>query len=79
MDHLSYHLLNEKGEVLQHDGRRTNPPDIGPGETKEVQMAVELPVSPGQYQIEVDMVRDGVTWFAPHGNATPRIKLQLQN
>ncbi|MBE1445662.1 sulfatase-like hydrolase/transferase [Paenibacillus sp. OAS669] len=63
--HLSYHLLDSKGNVLLHDGVRTNlPKDVQPDESIDIIAQVQSPEKAGSYQIQWDMVQEKVTWFS---------------
>jgi len=65
----SYHWLDEHGRVVQFDGERTPlPRAIRPGETCDVALAVHAPAEVGRYQLAIDLVREGVTWFSEAGH-----------
>lgn len=60
----SYRLRNERDTVVVGDGPRTAfPCALGPGEATVVPLDVIAPVIPGRYEIEVDVVHEGVRWF----------------
>lgn len=62
---LSYHWLDaEDGQTLA-EGRRTPlPMDLQPGAEVEVQQTIRAPEQPGTYVLELDLVRERVSWFS---------------
>lgn len=64
---LSYHWRRPDGSVYRWDGLRT-PLEraVAPGETFETEMLLMPPGTQGHYVLELDLVREGVSWF---GNA----------
>ena len=63
--HLSYHLYDAAGTLVQWNGLRSDLPRmIGPGATATVAMQVAAPALTGRYTITPDLVRDGVGWFS---------------
>jgi hypothetical protein len=68
---LSYHLQSEKGQTLRHDNPRAyfNAP-IEPGGEARLNLNVTAPTVPGRYRIEIDLVQEGLMWFADVGNPT---------
>jgi len=75
---LSYHLMSSNGLEMQFDNRRSYfDPPIGPGEERVVEMAVEVPADEGDYQVEVDIVWEGMAWLKNRGLHTPRIRLKV--
>ena len=73
---ISYHLLNAKGEMVEHDNIRTSfNKRIGTGESATVDLMVNSPSKNGGYYIEVDIVKEKVTWFKNKGSKTILIPL----
>ena len=73
---LSYHLLSVDHQLLQYDNARqwfTEP--LLPGDSRTIDVPVRVPAIPGSYQLEFDVVWEGVTWFKSQGNEAPRIAL----
>lgn len=69
-DRLSYHWLDEGGEVVQRDGERTRlPRPLGPGETIALEAALVAPAAPGRYTLQWELVREHAFWYGPpaHG------------
>jgi hypothetical protein len=60
---LSYHWLDEAGEVAA-DGIRTSlPAELPPGAAQELPLHVLAPPAPGRYRLEVDLVHEHARWF----------------
>lgn len=61
---LSYHWLNDSGDVIELNGLRTLlPRDLMPGETTVLTMVINSPEMVGTYQLQISLVQDGVRWF----------------
>lgn len=75
---LSYHLLDAEGNMLKFDNPRTNLPLITPGKSVNIPMQVQIPKMPGEYQIEIDVVQEGVFWYKDKGNKTAIGKLIVE-
>ncbi len=74
---LSYHILNQNGDIVSYENVRTRLPLIGPFSDYIVDMLFDVPTEPGLYTLTVDLVEEGVTWFEAKGNYTSRIQLQV--
>jgi hypothetical protein len=62
---LSYHLLDEHGEVITYDGIRTPlSRDVAPGQIVTLDAVIAIPAEPGVYALEWDMVQEAVSWFS---------------
>jgi SAM-dependent methyltransferase len=61
------------GSMLQLDDGRTHLPELRPHEGTVVPLTVTAPPKQGFHKLEVDIVEEGVTWFANRGLATPRV------
>lgn len=67
---LAYHWLDAQGRVVEPDGARTYlPRPLAPGESATLELYVETPVAPGRYRLAIEMVEEGVAWFAADGIA----------
>jgi len=64
---LSYHWRDKAGQTLVRDGLRTVIPRIEPGEEALVVLRVEAPERAGRVALSIDLVHEGVTWFADQG------------
>ena len=75
---LSYHLLAADGHTLRYDNDRTWLLEaMAPGEERAVSLTVKAPVEPGTYKVEIDLVWEGVMWFADAGNPTAIVDLTV--
>jgi SAM-dependent methyltransferase len=61
------------GMLLQDDGRTALPASVVPGEVCDVALRARAPGEPGDYVCEIDVVHEGVTWFADRKSPTLRI------
>jgi hypothetical protein len=76
---LGGHLLGERREMQDRDFLRLPlPRDVAPGEGVELRAEVELPRAPGRYAVELDLVDEGVAWFASEGSPTVRIPIEVR-
>jgi hypothetical protein len=73
------HWLDVSGQpVTNDDGRGALPRDLRPGEEIELTFAVNAPRRPGDYLLEIDMLQEGVSWFALKGSQTLRVPVKVQ-
>ena len=71
---LGNHWLDRRGHPIAiDDGRAPLPRDVPPGETVECTLEVRPPRRPGAYILELDMVQEGVAWFAEKGSPVRRV------
>ncbi len=67
---VSYHWLDERGNPIVWDGRRTAfDRSVAPGETLRQQFLLRAPIPPGRYRLAVDIVEEHRFWLAELGNA----------
>jgi hypothetical protein len=72
------HWLDEHaGMVLQDDGRARLPPVLSPGERCRVALEVKAPAQAGPYLLEIDVVHEGITWFADRGSRPVRVPIDV--
>lgn len=65
---LSYHWLDQHGQVVDFEGvRAAMPAPLRPGEAVELELLVEPPPRAGNFQLQLDMVEEGVAWFSLQG------------
>lgn len=63
--------LNEDGlPVNEVDARVALTHDVRPGEEVELKLTVTAPNTPGNYQLEIDMIHEDVAWFFQRGSPT---------
>ena len=74
---LSYHLLDEAGQSVEFDGKRTNVGFVPAGGEASAMMEVPLPedLKPGRYRLALDPVYERIGWFSQHGVAAFELPL----
>ena len=76
---IANHWLDAEGQVITNDdGRGALPRDLPPGEEAEVTFEVNAPRRPGDYLLELDMLQEGVSWFALKGSQMLRVPVKVQ-
>ncbi len=73
---LSYHLLSEGGALLEFDHPRqwfTEP--LAPERARIIDVPIEVPEAAGRYELEFDIVWEGVLWLKDRGNPVGRVAL----
>ena len=77
---LSYHLLDKDGQISQYDNQRfTLPEDILPGQKINFTIDAKSPLQRGEYILEFDLLREGLSWFKDYGSKTHKIALTVLN
>lgn len=68
---LGYRWYDAAGKPVAAvaDLRTPLPRPVKPGETVELTAKVALPAAAGTYRLAVDLVHEGITWFADRGSA----------
>ncbi len=75
---LSYHLWDIDGQIDQYDNRRfILPRDILPGQKIELPIDIKSPLQKGNYTLEFDLLREGLSWFKDYGSKTLKITLSV--
>ncbi|MHB1347815.1 MAG: LCP family glycopolymer transferase, partial [Candidatus Humimicrobiaceae bacterium] len=67
---LGYHWINfDTKEMVVFDGRRSVLPKsvVNPGEEITFDMKISSPPSKGKYILQIDLVKEAVTWFSYQG------------
>ena len=76
---LGDHWLDKSGKtVVIDDGRTDLPHDIKPGEDLELTLSINAPKAPDDYILQLDLVHEGLSWFAAHGSQTVKINIRVQ-
>jgi tRNA (mo5U34)-methyltransferase len=77
--HLAAHLLSTDEEPLSwyHAGAYL-PTDIAPGESREIEIALRAPETPGEYLLEFDMVSEHLAWFEDLDSKVLRARLSVE-
>ena len=67
---LAYRLVDQDGNVVIAEGTRTPlAADVPPGGTAALTLSYVAPSRAGTYTLVIDLVREGVAWFAALGSA----------
>ena len=75
---VGYHWKDAKGNVVHAPDFRTSlPHDVNPGEWVQVKMKIGLPSILGTFHVHLDMVHEGVTWFADQGSRPARVPVRV--
>ena len=65
---LSYHVFDSAGRTVVWDGLRTAlGGDLAPGQSRTLNLTFTAPSTIGTYSLNVDAVREGITWFSGYG------------
>lgn len=77
--YLGNHWLDATGRDIVHDdGRAPLTRNLAPGETMELKLMVNAPKLAGNYILELDMLQEGVSWFASQGSPTIRLPMKIE-
>ena len=71
---VSYHWFDagDPSRVVEFDGLRTPVSrPLPPGAREELVVPVEAPAAPGSYRLELDLVRENISWFSTAGVVGP--------
>lgn len=73
---LSYDLRTADHVLLKYDNERAYFAEpLPPGVSRLVDVTVQVPIEPGQYELEFYVVWEGMLWMKDHGNPTARVPL----
>jgi glycosyltransferase involved in cell wall biosynthesis len=76
---LSYHWRDESGILVRKEGKRTPLPSlVRGGASLQLNMRIEAPPISGTFVLELDMVREGVTWFSEAGAECKPITITVE-
>jgi SAM-dependent methyltransferase len=77
--HLGNHWLSADGSkmIICDDGRAEIGRNVIPGGQATCEITVTAPNRPGNYMLELDVVEEGITWFAHRGSPTYRIPVKI--
>ena len=64
--------------LVEDDARLPLPQPIGPGESFEGTLSIRTPAKPGSYVLELDLVQEGVTWFAARGSSIVSVPVEVK-
>jgi SAM-dependent methyltransferase len=74
---LANHWRDEAGNRSQ-DTRVTIPADVPPGADVVLALTTTAPLRPGRYAMDLNMMQEGVAWFADHGSPTATIPITVR-
>jgi FkbM family methyltransferase len=62
--YLSYRFYDARGGLAVREGHQTAfPQPVGPGQSVELDLTVQLPAAAGHYQLAVTALQEGIAWF----------------
>ncbi|MBI3522195.1 MAG: SpoIID/LytB domain-containing protein [Chloroflexi bacterium] len=65
---IGYHLFDSAGRTVLWDGTRTPlGSDLAPGQSRALALTFTAPATIGGYSLNVEAVREGVSWFSGYG------------
>jgi SAM-dependent methyltransferase len=70
---LGNHWLDDRGNLVRLDDGRAPLPVLSPNNSVDLNLEITAPPRPGRYLLELDVVQEGVTWFANKGSPTLRL------
>ena len=77
---LAYHWRSAAGQMLIREGARSTLPEALPGGARvTLPLMVTAPVEAGVYRLELDMLREGITWFSEVGAPGPQIMVTVSD
>ena len=75
---LGAHLLDDGGATIEADYARAElPADLPMQASARVNLAVRAPQAPGRYTVRLDMVNEGIAWFAEGGSRAVDVGLDV--
>jgi SAM-dependent methyltransferase len=76
---LGNHWLDAHGELMvaQDDGRAPLLQIVPPDLAWPVLVQMRAPAAPGMHVVEIDLVHEGITWFAHKGSRTLRFPIEV--
>jgi tetratricopeptide (TPR) repeat protein len=76
---LGHHWKDKNGQVLRWDDSRCSfDEELVAGQEVELNLMVNPPELPGNYQLQLDMVQEGVGWFSELGSNVKNIDVNVQ-
>ncbi|MEK7862745.1 MAG: hypothetical protein AAB295_05705, partial [Chloroflexota bacterium] len=75
---LAFHIFDARGRAIVWDGTRTPiGADIAPGQRRTLTVGFTAPTSSGTYTLAIDLVREGIGWFADGGSPPARVTFSV--
>ena len=76
---LSHRWLQGEKVVQDYGQTRTELPTVvGPGQTVTVRSHLTAPGTPGRYQVQVELVHEGVAWFEGRGAGRKLVDVEVR-
>ncbi|MDP2898999.1 MAG: class I SAM-dependent methyltransferase [bacterium] len=76
---LGVHLLSRTGDCLARDfARQDLPVSVNPGEDVRLDLLATAPNARGDFLLELDVVKEGVLWFAEESSSASRVSLTVE-
>ena len=70
--------LDKDGKMTSEtEGHNGIPKDLKPGEETEMTLQITAPKTAGDWVMSLDMVQEGVAWFAEKGSPTTKVKVTV--
>ncbi|HAF11038.1 MAG TPA: hypothetical protein DCK98_13290 [Chloroflexi bacterium] len=77
---LAYHWLDLARNTVVWDGQRSAlPAEVPVGGKVTVAVTIPTPAKPGTYLLELDLVREGVSWFSSGGVAMVNVSVMVSS
>jgi hypothetical protein len=64
--------------LIQDDGRTYLPGELRPGETFSFALDVRAPEREEEYECEIDVVHEGISWFGDKGSNSARFTVRVR-
>lgn len=75
---LGNHWLDHSGRtIIDNDGRAELGVELPPGDERSIDLTVRAPALPGRHLLVLDLVQEGVAWFADRGSRALRLTLDV--
>ncbi|MCE6997007.1 class I SAM-dependent methyltransferase [Saccharothrix sp. S26] len=75
---LGNHWYRDGEPVLWDDGRTAVAGPVEPGQASPTQLRIAAPATPGEYELELDLVQESVAWWANLGSPTVRVPVTVR-
>lgn len=75
---IGNHWRDLDGNVVIFDDRRSSISPLNRGDLAEIALTITAPAQAGTYWLEVDVVQEGVRWFADEGSATNSVSISVE-
>ena len=73
-----WHSTDSRRSDIQDDGRVPMPDGLAACETLIAHLTVTAPPKPGSYSLQIDLVEEGITWFADRGSSLATTPVTVQ-